>query len=346
MAEKAGLRLSPVAFEQQVAAGRVQPVYLLTGPDDEAKSRLVARLVETIDEDFRAFNVDKIYPAEARDEARKQFWTVMQLVRTLPMMSARRVIIVAQAERLMPIFKQSDDEAPRETVDKAGRKGRKGAPKAAGDAELEALEQYLLSPSAEATLVWVAGSDLKRTIKPVLLLEKYATVVDCNPLSESGDGAAWVKAEADKEGVRIEPGAVRLLARLAGTDIGRLRAEFERALLFASGEGLITEQAVREVVSGETTQNPWAMTNAIGDGDARGALRELALKFDAGEVPVMVLGQLGWFVRNKLASARVAGAVDAMFRTDLALKTSRGDSRVLLERLVVELCGAGDRRRN
>ena len=35
-------------------------------------------------------------------------------------------------------------------------------------------------------------------------------------------------------------------------------------------------------------------------------------------------------------------AVDALFRTDLDLKRSAGDPRVLLERLVVELC-AGKR---
>ena len=33
-------------------------------------------------------------------------------------------------------------------------------------------------------------------------------------------------------------------------------------------------------------------------------------------------------------------AVDALFRTDLDLKTSGGDPRVLLERLVVELCAS------
>jgi DNA polymerase III delta subunit len=32
-------------------------------------------------------------------------------------------------------------------------------------------------------------------------------------------------------------------------------------------------------------------------------------------------------------------AIDALFRTDLDLKRSAGDPRVLLERLVVELCG-------
>jgi hypothetical protein len=56
----------------------------------------------------------------------------------------------------------------------------------------------------------------------------------------------------------------------------------------------------------------------------------------------MVLGQLAWYVRNKMvftAPARVPAAVDALFRTDVGLKSSGGDPRILLERLVLELCG-------
>ena len=187
--------------------------------------------------------------------------------------------------------------------------------------------------------MFVAAEGLKRTLKPVQLLEKHAVVVDCNPLADAGEAIAWAKAEAASEGVRIEAGAARLLARLAGGDISRLRAEFERALLFASGDGIITEAAVEEIKSAPTTQDPWAMTNAIERRQAGEALRELGLKLDAGEVPVMILGQLAWFARAKLAPQRVERAVGAVFRTDLALKTSRGEPRVLLERLVVELCG-------
>jgi hypothetical protein len=36
---------------------------------------------------------------------------------------------------------------------------------------------------------------------------------------------------------------------------------------------------------------------------------------------------------------RVRPAIEALFRTDLALKSSGGDERVLLERLVVEITG-------
>jgi DNA polymerase III delta subunit len=52
----------------------------------------------------------------------------------------------------------------------------------------------------------------------------------------------------------------------------------------------------------------------------------------------MVMGQLR-AAAEKLAPARLRGAIDAVFRTDLALKSSGGDPRILLERLVLELCG-------
>jgi DNA polymerase-3 subunit delta len=334
------LQITPESFEQQIASGRLDPVYLLSGPDAALKSKLVAQLIESVEADFRPFNVDKLFGPDNREEARKQFWTVMQLVRTLPMMVPRRVIVVAQAEKLMPVFKAGDDDVsePAEAAP-SGRKGRKAVQRAAGEAELESLEEYLSNPSRDSVLLFVAGERLNRSLKPVKLLEKLAVVVDCDPLSGAGDAIAWVKAEAAGEGVRVEPAAARLLASLAGGDVTRLRAEFERAVLFASGEGIITEAAVREIASAPTTQDAWALTNAIAAGAAGTALRELAMKFDAGEYPPMILGQIRWYVANRRPSPRIPAAVDAVFRTDLALKTSGGDPRVLLERLVVELCG-------
>ena len=81
--------------------------------------------------------------------------------------------------------------------------------------------------------------------------------------------------------------------------------------------------------------------NAVERGDAREALRQIRVVTDAGEAPFMTLGQIGWWVRNKLPQMgspdRVRAAVDAVFRTDLAMKSS-GRTRILLERLVVELC--------
>jgi len=99
------------------------------------------------------------------------------------------------------------------------------------------------------------------------------------------------------------------------------------------------------VVGPAALQDDWAMTNAIEAGQAAEALRQLALMFDSGAPAEKILGQLGWLVRSKfpaLAAADVRPAIEALFRTDLDLKRSAGDPRVLIERLIVELC-AGKR---
>jgi DNA polymerase III delta subunit len=141
-------------------------------------------------------------------------------------------------------------------------------------------------------------------------------------------------------GQQIEPAAARLVAERAGTDISQLRGDVERLLLYATGKRQISLADVREVVSAESAQDDWAVTNAIQQGNAPEALRQLALSLEGGAVPHMVLGQLAWFVREKLSAVdprRVPRAIDALFRTDIDLKSSGGDPRVLLERLVVEL---------
>ena len=83
-------------------------------------------------------------------------------------------------------------------------------------------------------------------------------------------------------------------------------------------------------------------TDTVGE-----ALRQLALMMDSGAPPEKILGQLGWLVRAKfpaIAPGHLASAVERVFETDLALKRSAGDPRILLERLVVELCSRGIRR--
>jgi DNA polymerase-3 subunit delta len=242
---------------------------------------------------------------------------MLDLARTVPMMASRRVVVVLSAERLLAALRDADG----------------------GEADLQAFGQFLNAPEPFATSLLVTAAPPDGRLKATALLEKHAVVVECNELNESGGAGAWVRARAAEEGIRIEPAAVRLLADLAGTDIGRLRAEFDRVMLYATGDGLITEAAVRAVAGAPTTRDPWALTGAVGRGAAADALRELAMKLDAGEEPVMILGQLAWFVRAKMNPARAAAGADAVFRTDVALKTTRGEPRVLLERLVVELCG-------
>jgi len=316
--------LTPAAVLQQIAAGTPDPLYLLQGDDEVEKSALAAAFAELVEEGLRAFNVERVHAGELTtgDRLADGVGAIVAAVRTLPMMAPRRVVLVMQAETLL---------MPRRESEAAAR-------------ALEQLEELFRAPDPQTTLVLVAAA-LDRRSRMFKSLQKLATIVECGVVTDLADAERFVRTRVAAAGAAIEPAAARLVAQRAGTDVRRLRADVERLMLYALGQKQITADDVREVTGPAALQDDWAMTNAIEAGRAGEALRQLALMLDAGAPPEKILGQLGWVVRAKfpgIAAASVRPAVDEVFRTDQDLKSSAGDPRVLLERLVVELC-AGKR---
>jgi DNA polymerase-3 subunit delta len=317
--------LTPSAVRKQIAAGTADPIYLLLGDDEVEKSALAAEFAELVDEGLRAFNVERIHAGDftTGDKLLDGVGSIVAAARTLPMMVPRRVVTVLQAEALL---------APKRESDAATR-------------AIDQLESLLKQPEPQTALVLVATSVDKRG-RLFKLLQKQATIVECGVLQDLADAERWVRTRVAAAGdAAIDQTAARLVAQRAGTDVKRLRADVDRLLLYTLGQKQVTVDDVRAVTGPAALQDDWAMTNAIESGQAGEALRQLALMLDAGAPPEKILGQLGWVVRSKfpaLAPAELRPAVDALFRTDLDLKRSAGDPRVLLERLVVELC-AGKR---
>jgi DNA polymerase-3 subunit delta len=335
------------------------PLYLIVGDDERGKDEIVRQFTALVPEDVRAFNLERVSALDTDPG------TIVSVARTYPLLGDRRVIIVARAERwLTPKRKGKADEAdaesddddsdrPAATATRGSGSGGSGSSGGSGDA----LTSYVESPEPNTTLVLVAA-DINRTTRIVKALLKQAVVFECWGLKGEKEvrgpaiadamqrAGRFVAAEMKKAGLTIDPRAIEPLIEHAGTDIGVLRGHVERLILYCQGKPAVTLEDVRAVVSGATMINAWGVTNAIERGDARTALRELELSFESGAVAYMMLGQLAWFVRSKLpmsAPGRVPAAADAVFQTDLAMKTSGGEPRVLLERLVVELCGRKSR---
>ena len=301
---------SQTDVRKQIAAGTVAPIYVLLGADEAAKIALAGEFLELVEEGLRAFNVDRLYGGETTGAK------VVDAANTLPMMVPRRVVLLLHAERLLNPKKESETSTR----------------------DLETFEAYVKAPVDSCCLVIVAENLDKRRALARQLVSK-ATVVECMGPADAVEAAKWVKDRVAKEGMAIDARAARLVADRVGPDVSRLRSDVERLVLYAAGNKVITEADVKEVVAPATSQDDWAVTNAIARGSTGEALRELGLMMDGGAVPYMILGQLAWFVRTKVPGPKVSSAVEAVFRTDLAIKTSAGDPRALLERLVVELCG-------
>lgn len=328
---------TPANVRAAIARRALDPVYLILGDDEAEMARLAADIAGVVEDELRAFNMERLYAGEKGITAA----AIVESARQLPMMGDRRVVVVLRAERLLKPKRRG----------KQAVEGDDGADEPASD--LDALKDFVEKPGSSTTLVLVA-TDIDKSRRAGKAILKHATVVECWGLKMGKDsrgadlrGAArvaeqMVKKAVAEAGQHIETPAAQLVANRAGFDIVRLRGDIERLMLYTVGHTVITLADAKEIVSAETSQDDWAVTNAIQNGNAREALRQLSLALDAGGVPFQILGQLAWFVRDRMADARrIPAAVDALFRTDLDLKSSGGDPRILLERLVMELCLRG-----
>jgi DNA polymerase III delta subunit len=304
--------ITATILRKQLASAETDPLYMLVGADELEKSAVASEFTEMVEEDLRAFNVERMYGGENKVDE------LIDAARTLPMMVPRRVIVVSEAEKLLVPKRESK----------------------AAEEEQERLEAFIKAPPAHATIVFVCGPLDKRRRLIKLLLD-VANVVDCGTIDNESDAQRWVKARATREKMNVEPAAVAELVARAGLDIARLRAGLDRLALYAMGQAAITVDDVRQAVTaGPEAQADWGIANAIQRNDVREALKELGLAFEGGDVAVKILGQIR-IAAEKLPARRLGPAMDALFRTDVALKSSGGDPRILLERLVVEMCEAG-----
>lgn len=150
--------ITPAEASKRIAAGDLAPVYLVLGDDDVEKARVADSFEQAVEEGLRAFNVDRIDGAEAT------LREVVDAAATLPMMTARRIVIVRRAERCLTPKRESRASA----------------------ADLAAFEAYLADPFPHAVLVLVAG-ELDRRRRTTARLLEAATQVAGDALASVAD---------------------------------------------------------------------------------------------------------------------------------------------------------------
>lgn len=338
--------IEPAALRKAIQSGRLGPVYVLHGDDVRQMEQMMDAIEATVDEADRPFAVERVYAGEAGGAP----IDIAAAANVFPMLGSRRVVTVLRAERLL-----KPPRAAKATDGQEGAAGDAGeatsTDEEAGAVDTVPLEQYIEKPSPTSVLVFVATAiDKSRRLTKAVV--KHAEVIEFGGLS--GDNAAE-RQDARREAIAalekqfqaagrvIDRPAIQMLVERAGGDISKLRDDVERLLLFTEGHKQITRADVEEVVTAESDSDDWALVNAIGDGNPARALGEVGVRFERGDSPFPLMGQLRWWVSTQLARAapeRVKPAIDLLLRTDLALKSSPPDRhRMLVERLIVELTG-------
>lgn len=127
-----------------------------------------------------------------------------------------------------------------------------------------------------------------------------ALVVDCDPPPES-KMPAWIRAEAERQGLVLPEGGAELLAGRFGSDLRRQRAELGKLALYAGPEEegaagetpvRVSLEAMERLLGGGSARNLFRFTNAVQGGRAAEALEVLDLLLSEREPPQALLALL------------------------------------------------------
>ena len=254
-------------------------VHLLTGDDESIlRSKAHDLINHLVGDDDRSLLVDEF------DGEDYELRSVVDAAQTMPFLTDRRIVIARDV-------------------------GRFGAD------EFGPLLGYLSDPLDTTQLVLIAGGGRlpKKLVDGVSGAGGHVT--DTNPPRKANDRTAWIRAEAELHGVRVDAQAAARIAEQLGDDMGRLDG-IVSVLRSTFGEGVrVTATDVEPFLGEAGDVPPWDFTDAIDAGQTAKALTMMTRMVHGGERhPLQIMAILHAHY-SKLA--RLDG-VDARSESDAA----------------------------
>jgi DNA polymerase-3 subunit delta len=328
--------------ERDLKTRRYRPVYLLVGEDTYRLEKVLAHLREDLlGPGGAAFN----YHVYQGDQVGID--VVLQQALSYPMLGGRQLIHLRDVERCVT-----------------------------GSAAEGALLAYLSDP-AEASVLVMSAPKVDGRKRWVKACRNAGYFFDFSP-PRGAELNQWLRRAARQAGVPLTPGLADLLIDLVGEDLFALAAEIEKLGLLAEagGDELDAEHLERLIVQ-QRAGEFFDLANALAPGDAvpglrvwrrqaawgRGAmeqapmllsrLRKMALVasleaegLNRNEIPSL-LGMHPYACQQLLRAAHQLGprrlqqALAACQHCDAGLKSSAVPAEIVMERAIIEVCGAG-----
>jgi DNA polymerase-3 subunit delta len=168
------------------------------------------------------------------------------------------------------------------------------------------LEDYAAKPSSAGVLVlevatWPSNTRLYKAVA-AMGLNLQCTAPAPAALVKWLTGWAKRRYEA-----KLEHDAAEMLVDVVGPELGLLDQEVAK-LAAAAGSGPITCELVDQLVGTWRTKTAWEMIDAVVEGRAPEALKQLDRLLAAGEHPIALLAQAGPSLRRFAAATRLLDA--------------------------------------
>ncbi len=321
-----------------IRQGQLLPLYLFFGEEEFLIQEAIDGIAEkAVDPASRDFNAATLYCREtpAAD--------LVSLAQTLPFLGEKRLIIAREIEA----YKAAD---------------------------VARLLPYLADPAPHTCLVLIASQsrfDKKQVIDAV---EKQGAVVRFYPLLDR-EIVPWIEGRARARGGAIDREAAQYLWQTVGNDLQKIVNELEKIELYQGGKKTVTVAAVKAAAGDFREYSSFDLAAAVGRKDRGQSLVILSRLLQEGEAPIGLLAAIAWNFRRlvqakaleakgmgadeivkrlriifhqagqfkeqmrRYSAAELRDAIGALVRTDRLLKSGGLPGRLLLERMILELCG-------
>jgi DNA polymerase-3 subunit delta len=322
----------------KIEKGVFVPLYLFYGEEtfliDDAVERIASTAVEPSNRDF---NVEIIKGGETT------YQEIINKAQTLPFIGERRVVIVKGIDEM----------------------------KAQG---LERLIEYCSNPSPSTCLVFAAAEIDKRS-KLYNILSKSGVIVEFNHVNEKYAGV-WITKKVKESGFQMNEDAKKYLLDIVGSRLQRLAMELEKIFTFKGNDRNITTDDIKLLVEDTKIETIFTFTDSIGSKDIDGAFKLLSKMLNQGEAAIKIIGMIArqlrlilltktyrekgiplsdlpskagfapFLLKGYLGQAEkynVRELKESFFKiqeADIRLKSSDIPEKMILEKLVLDLCGS------
>lgn len=241
--------------------------------------------------------------------------------------------------------------------------------------QLDGLQSYIEDPVPETVLLLTAEKiDARRKIYQVL--KKTGTAIEFKKIYEN-QLPTFVRDLAKTLNVTLTGEGLKLFCKRVGTNLIEVQGELEKLVGYLGDRDLADENDVAAIVSDTRIESVFDLTDALGQGDISTALKLLDRLLSEGQAPLMVLAMMTrhfrqmWKIKeltaqkvpqnefpkrvgvspyflkgllqqaSRFSSQNYRQVFDQFLITDLALKSSGGDPKMYLEKLVLEIAAMG-----
>lgn len=317
---------------------KILPLYFLYGDEEFLIQEALDLVTEAVvDAGARDFNFNTFY---CRDVSAVE---LVNLCQTLPFMAEKRLVIAKEFDTLKA-------------------------------ADLDQITPYLNDPSPSTCLVMVSNQGKYEKKAVLSAVEAHGAVVRVYPLLER-EIAPWIEQRAKSRGLAMQRDAAQFLWQVVGNDLQKISSELQKVEISLKDGKTVTIDDVKTVAGDFREYSPFDLAAALGQKNREQALLILSRLLQEGEAPVALLGSLAWNFRRLLTAKameaagaaqdeimkklriifhqtglfkeqmrrytrdELRGVFSALLAADRELKSSGMGGRLVLERLIVRLCG-------